>query len=192
MNGEQQTIILLSSIVAFAALIFGLYFFVKWRNRQSLISAIKNGRGVLTKWNYSPEEWRWAAENNFEIGAKPGDHGRVFFTARHIYLTNGRKDILWELIGQKKFVKHLTEIFLLKQSPMNVVKFTVRTKTIKKDDRGNDTMDENYDVEYFYVPVPANFKFETEKVLKFYQDILDRNPDAVAAVMPYGLGLFGK
>ena len=185
----QKTIIIIGGFIVFAGLIYGFFWLVKILNRRTAIANIKNGKGVLTTWMYTFEEWKIAAEDRFEIRTRSGDSGRVSFTPRYIYLSNGRKDILWELIGEQKYVKHLTDIYLYKESPMNVIRFQVRTKIIKKND-GRETMDESYDLEEFYVPVPKDHKLETEKVMKFYQDILDKNADAVASVMPYGLGLF--
>jgi hypothetical protein len=42
------------------------------------------------------------------------------------------------------------------------------------------------------VPVPQASGADGEKVLNFYKNLLDRNADAVAAVMPFGLGIFQK
>jgi hypothetical protein len=176
--------------------ISGLLFIFKpliqyYKKRRQLLS-IKYGQGVFATWNYSQEEWRIAAQNQFDLAVRMGDNGKVSFTPRFIYASNGRRDLLWELIGEVKYERHLTDIFLYHESPMNVIKFEVRTKKVKKDSHGNDRMEESCGLKDFYVPVPKDYHQEIEKVMSFYQKILHDNSDAVAAVMPFGLGLFGK
>lgn len=193
MNEAQTVLIVTLIIIALCALFYGVFLLIKRQSRRNIINSVKMGQGVFLTWNYSPDEWKLAAEERFDI--KPRrylENGKATFTDRYIYVTNGSEDVLYELVGENKHIKHLTEIYRYKDSPMNVIRFQVRTKTIKKDEYGNNTMEEKYDLETFYVPVPQIHQAETEKVLKFYQDILDQNPDAVAAVSPYGLGLSGK
>jgi hypothetical protein len=193
MNDVPTVLIVTLIIVALCALFYGVYILINRQSRNNIIASIKQGQGVFSTWQYSPDEWKQAAEERFDI--KPRrmmENGTVTFTDRYIYITNGDENVLFELVGEIKHVKHLTEIYHYKDSPMNIIRFQVRSKTIKKDEHGNNSMEEDCDSETFYVPVPRNHLAETEKVLKFYQDILDRNPDAIAAVMPFGLGLFGK
>ena len=166
-------------------------FWLKRQKNKETINEIKNGQGVFSIWQYSPEEWKHAAENHFDFKLKnPQEVGKVCFTKRYILAYDQQNDVLFELVGERRFTKHLTEVRLLKQSPMNNLRFEVRTKTIKKDDDGHDTMEEDYGVETFYVPVPTGYQIEQEKVLKYYQDFLDKTADAIAAVMPFGLGMF--
>jgi hypothetical protein len=193
MNQIPTALIVISIIIALCATFYGIYFLINRQQRSSAIAAIKQGQGVAATWNYAPDEWKQAAEERFDIKPKRMmENGKVTFTDRYVYITNGSEDVLCELVGEQKYVKHLTEIYHYKDSPMNIIRFQVRTKRIKKDDNGNDTMEEDCAVETFCVPVPKSHEPETEKILKFYQDILDKNPDAIAAVMPFGLGLFGK
>lgn len=193
MNEVPTVLIAAAIIVSLFALFFGLVFLVRRQNRKATIAAIKQGQGVVSTWHYTPDEWKYASENYFQMKARRLlENGKVSFSDRYIYVSNGREDVLFELVGAQKYVKHLTEVYSYKDSPMNIIRFQVRTKTIKKGEGGHETMEEKYDLETFYVPVPKDYRLETEKVIKFYQDILDKNPDAVAAVMPYGLGLFGK
>jgi hypothetical protein len=171
-------------------LFFAVTLFLKRSRRLAAIAGIKNGRGILSTWKYTPDEWNFAAENHFKLRTQSGESGQVSFTAQNIYISNGRKDILLELVGEKKYVKHLTSVYLFKDTPMNLIKFEVRKKIIKQDQDGNET--EKCTVEEFYVPIPSNYQTETDKIIKFYENILDNNADAVAAVMPYGLGMFGR
>jgi hypothetical protein len=181
--------IIAAIFLVFAALIYGLILLMKRQNRRAAIDSIKNGTGVFLTWSYSPEDWKFAAEY-FQIKPRRlSENGKASFTDRFVYITNGKDELLYELVGLQKYVRHLTEVYIYKKSEHKVIRFEVRTKTIKKDEHGNDTMEEKYDVESFYVPVPKTLDAEGEKVLKFYKDILDKNADAVAAVMPFGLGI---
>jgi hypothetical protein len=183
-------------IVVPAILVSAFYIFIvvlRRQEKQTKISEIKSGQGVISAWNYSPEEWKHATENYFDIKSKNYQEiGKVCFTKDYILVYNQNDEVLFELIGKQSYTKHLTEVRLLKQSPMNNLRFEVRTKKIKKNDDDVDTMEEDYGVEILNVPVPKDCQIEQEKMLKYYQDILDKSADAIAAVMPYGLGMFGR
>jgi hypothetical protein len=192
MNDDLTILFVLGGIIAAAAVfIYWLGFMTRRQNRNAAIYAIKQGQGIFLTWTYSPEDWKLAAEEHF--GIKPrrlNENGKASFTEKHIFITNGRDEILYELVGWDRMKKHLTDVYLYKQAEQNVIRFEVREKIIKKGEHGTDTMEEDYKLETFYVPVPKASAEEGEKILKFYKDILDRNADAVAAVMPYGLGMF--
>jgi hypothetical protein len=194
MNDELTIWVVFGGIIAAAAVfVYWLKFMINRQNRNAAIYAIKQGQGIFLTWHYSPEDWKLAAEEHFQIKPRRlSENGKASFTEKHVFITNGTDELLYELIGGDRYVKHLTDVYLYKQAAQNVIRFEVRTKTIKKDEYGNDTMEEDYGVERFYVPVPKAAAAEGEKVLKFYKDILDRNADAVAAVMPFGLGIFKK
>lgn len=171
---------------------YGVVWYLKLSRRRAVIASIRNGQDVIATCYYNSGDWRFAAEQYFKIRTRPGDFGKVSFTPRHIYVSNGKKDFLYELVGAERYVKHLTEVYLYKKSPMNVIKFEVRTKVVGKDKSGNERLDEKCTLEEFYVPVPSDYETGIGSLMKFYQDILDDNADAVAAVTPYGLGIFGK
>lgn len=192
MNDELTNLIVFGGIIAAAAaFIYWIGFMIKRQSRNAAISAIKQGQGIFLTWTYAPEDWKLAAAEHFDIKPRRlNENGKVSFTERYIFITNGKDEILYELVGLNRMKKHLTDVYLYKQAEGNVIKFEVREKTIKKDEYGNETMDEDYRLESFYVPVPKFCAEEGEKVLKFYKDLLDKNADAVAAVMPYGLGMF--
>ncbi len=194
MNDELTIVFVFGGIIAAAAIfIYSLGFMTKRQNRNAAIYAIKQGQGIFLIWTYSPDDWKIAAEEHFEIKPRRlNENGKASFTERHVFITNGKDEILYELIGWNPHKKHLTDVYLYQQAEQNVIRFEVREKTIKTDEHGNETMEEDYKLETFYVPVPKLCAEEGEKVLKFYKDILDKNADAVAAVMPYGLGIFQK
>lgn len=178
-------------IIAAAIFIYWLGFMIKRQNRSAAIYTIKQGQGIFLTWTYAPEDWKLGAEEHFDIKPRRlNENGKASFTEKHVFITNGKDEVLYELIGWDRMKKHLTDVYLYKQSEQNVIKFEVREKIIKKSDNGVETMDEEYLLETFYVPVPKASAEEGEKVMKFYKDILDKNADAVAAVMPYGLGMF--
>ena len=180
-------------ILVIAAFVYVLQIVMKRQHRDAAIGAIKQGQDVFLTWSYPPEDWKAIAEENFEIKPRRlGENGRASFTDRHVFVTNGSEDVLFELVGEDRYVKHLTDVYLSKQSTGNVLRFEVRTKTIKKNDEGGDTMEEDYELDIFYVPVPSGLNAEGEKVLTHYKNILDQNADAVAAVMPFGLGIFKR
>jgi hypothetical protein len=181
------------TFAAMAGFILWLKILMPRTQRNAAIASIKQGHGVFLSWNYSPEDWKFAAAEFFEIKPRRmAENGKASFTERHVFVTNGADERLYELVGEDRYVRHLTEARMSKQSERNVLRFEVRTKRIKKDDNGNDTMEEDYAVETFYVPVPQASGADGEKVLNFYKNLLDRNADAVAAVMPFGLGIFQK
>lgn len=192
MNDDLTILFVFGGIIAAAAVfIFWLGLTIKRQNRNAAIYAIKQGQGVFQTWTYSPEDWKLAAEEHF--GIKPrrlNENGKASFTEKHVFITNGKDEILYELIGWDRLKKHLTDVYLYQQTVQNVIRFEVREKIIKKGEHGTDTMEEDFKLETFYVPVPRASAEEGGKVLKFYKDLLDRNADAVAAVMPYGLGMF--
>lgn len=185
---EAQVIVVIIFVLGLS--FYGIPRFLESVRRQTAIARVKSNLETLTTWQYTPAEWRYAAQENFKLRPKEGDSGQVSFTPQYIYISSGKKDVLWEIVGENKYEKHLTEIFLHKSSPMNYIKFEVRQKIIRKDQDRNET--EKCDSEEFYVSIPYKFETETDKVLKFYENILDNNADAVAAVMPYGLGMFGR
>lgn len=173
-------------------LIIGGYYFFKYQNRKAKAAAINKGEGVLWMWLYAPEDWKYAAKTFFDIEPRRlMETGKVCFTKEHIFVSNGKDEILFELIGEDRCERHLTEISFFKGSPMNSIRFFVRIKEIKRED-GRKTDEEKYDTETLMIPIPKDFESEREEVFKYYQDFLDKNSDAIAAVSPYGLGLFGK
>lgn len=192
MNDDLTILFVFGGIIAAGAVfIYGLKFLTNHQNRNAAIYTIKQGHGIFLTWHYSPEDWKLAAEEHFDIKPRRlNENGKASFTEKHIFITNGRDEILYELVGWDRMKKHLTDVYLYKQAAQNVIRFEVREKIIKKGEHGTDTMEEDYKLETFYVPVPKASAEAGEKVLKFYKDILDRNADAVAAVMPYGLGMF--
>lgn len=183
---------ILVCLAAIFGLCYGGAFFLKYQNRKYLASAIDKGQDVLWTWQYAPDEWKYAADTYFGIEIKRMmETGKAAFTEKHIYVSNGRDDFLFELIGTNKYEKHLTEVFHYKGATIQSLRFEVRSKEIIKED-GRETMEEKYGIETLTVPIPKSAETEAEKVVKYYQEILDRNPDAIARVSPYGLGLFGK
>jgi len=192
MNDTLFFWVVFGGILAGAAVfIFALKFLTDRGNRSAAIAVIKQGHGVFLTWNYSPEDWKLAAEEHFDIKPRRlNENGKASFTARNIFITNGKDEVLYELIGWDRMKKHLTDVYFYRQRERGVIRFEVRTKTIKKNEHGSETMEEDYGLETFYVPVPQASAEDGEKVLKFYKEILDKNTDAVAAVMPYGLGMF--
>jgi hypothetical protein len=180
-------------IIAIAAFAYWLQSVFRRQRRDAAVGAIKQGQNVFLTWNYPPEDWKAIAEENFEIKPRRlGENGKASFTKRHVYVTNGSDDILFELVGEDRYVKHLTDVYIYKQTERNVLRFEVRSKYIKKDDNGHDTMEEEYETETFYAPVPKGSESDGEKVLAYYKNLLDKNADAIAAVMPFGLGIFKK
>ena len=194
MSSDLTVWIILGGVAAATAgFIFWHLVLAPRRNRKAAIAAIKQGHGVFLSWNYSPEDWKFAAPEFFEIKPRRmAENGRASFTERFVFITNGADELFYELVGEDRYARHLTDVRPAQHSGQSVIRFEVRTKRIKKDDNGNDTMEEDYAVETFYVPVPKDLPAEGEKVLNFYREMLDRSADAVAAVMPMGLGMFGK
>jgi hypothetical protein len=192
MNDDLTILFVFGGIIAAAAVfVYWIGFMIKRQNRSAAIGAIKQGQGIFLTWTYSPEDWKSAAEEHFDIKPRRlNENGKASFTEKHVFITNGKDEVLYELIGLDRMKKHLTDVYLYRQSERDVIRFEVREKIIKKDEYGHETMDEEYKLETFYVPVPKALAEDGEKVLKFYKDILDKNADAVAAVMPYGLGMF--
>lgn len=176
-------ILLLISISVVLSLIFWIIGIFR---KNSLIQSINQGQNVISTWVYTPDEWKSAAENHFGFKVKFGESGKVSFTPHNILVTNGKRNILWELVGSNKYSTHLTDVYLLKEPPTSTIRFQVRTKVVKKDRYGRDTMDETCDFEEFYVPVPKDYPLEVNKVVGVYRDYLDKNADAVAAAMPFG------
>jgi hypothetical protein len=194
MNNDLLSWIVLGGVgAALGGFILWLKILAPRQQRNAAIASIKQGQDVFLTWNYSPEDWKFAAAEFFEIKPRRlSENGKASFTERFVYITNGADEILYELVGEDRYVKHLTEVYMSRHSGQSVIRFEVRTKTVKKDDNGNNTMEEDYAVATFYVPVPRDTPAEGEKVLNFYKNLLDRNADAVAAVMPFGLGIFRK
>jgi len=194
MSDEITILVVFGGIfLAGVAFFFVIGLVLKRQHRRDAIFSIKQGQGVFLKWSYPPEDWKAVAEEYFEIKPRRlAENAAASFTERFVYISNGQDEILHELVGADRFVKHLTDVYLYKQSERKVLRFEVRTKTIKKDEYGNNTMEETFDLETFYVPVPQTMGAEGEKVLQYYQTFLDKNADAVAAVMPFGLGIFKK
>lgn len=192
MDKSLQIWLVFGGIAAAAVVFFFVLKIVMQRQQKSAaIGAIKHGQGVFASWNYLPEDWKAIAEEHFEIKPRRfGENGKASFTERYVYVTNGDRDILFELVGADRYVKHLTDVYLSKQASREVLRFEVRTKTVKKDENGNNTMEEEYETDTFYVPVPRDLNAEGAKVLALYKNLLAENADAVAAVMPFGLGIF--
>ena len=192
-NDLLAWIVIGGTFAAMAGFVLWLKILIPRQSRNAAIAAIKQGQDVFLTWNYPPEDWKAIAEENFEIKPRRlGENATASFTDRYVYVTNGRDDVLFELVGEDRYVKHLTDVYLSKQPARNVLRFEVRTKIIKKNDEGGDTMEEDYATDTFYVPVPSGLNAEGEKVLTFYKNLLDQNAAAVAAVMPLGLGIFKK
>ena len=194
MDKTTQTALIFGGLgLGVTAFCYWLAYMIRRGGRSGAIAAIKQGQGVFLKWHYAPEDWKLAAEEYFEIKPRRmGENGAASFTESHVFVTNGKAERLYELVGPNPRVKHLTDVRLAKLTNLDALRFEVRTKTIKKGENNTDTMEEEYELETFYVPVPRAAAAEGEKVLQFYRDLLARRADAVAAVSPYGTGLFQK
>jgi hypothetical protein len=168
---------------------------ISWYRKRQTIKRIRQGDGVFQTWTYSPQDWTIMA-NEFPKFAIPDTSGKVSFTKEFIYLTNYKKEALLEITREMKTYgdgTYLTEIRRLDIPPTEFLCFRVRSKQVIRDNKGRDTGREKCKVEDFRISVPGQHRLETEKVFNFYQEIIDKNADAVANVMPSssGLGLFG-
>src|SRR5687767_6277718 len=112
MRDLSAIFIIIGGFLLAAVFIYGISFWLKRQNRRAAIQSIKNGADVFLTWHYSPEDWKFAAEEYFQIKPRRlSENGTASFTERFVYISNGRDELLYELIGAQRYVKHLTEVY---------------------------------------------------------------------------------
>src|SRR5688572_15839309 len=106
-NGLQIWLVFGGIMLAAIAFFYVLMIVTRRQSRKAAIGAIKQGHGVFSTWIYPPKDWQAVAGEHFEIAPRRlGENGRASFTDRHVYVTNGSDNILFELVGEQRYVKH--------------------------------------------------------------------------------------
>lgn len=99
-------------------LVFFLVIYVYFQNRRKrrkTIESIQNGKDVLVKWTYSPEEWAEYAGDESSGWIKNKDiPGDVFITTESIYVTNGSDEYFyefgWKRVTQCSFFRSFLDL----------------------------------------------------------------------------------
>ncbi len=85
-------------LILFIIVIFAIYsYFSNRRKKRKTIASIREGKSVLAKWSYSPDEWKKYAEDAFSEWIKHKDvPGEAFVTPTNIFVTNGIDECLFD------------------------------------------------------------------------------------------------
>ena len=172
-------------------ILFGLLVIWAFWSRRKTIAAILSGKDVLTKWKYSPDEWQIAVRDEFSWVKDETQAGQVYITPSHILITNGKDKLLSELASRTKVV---TLASYLQSSPLGLLRFRTRWKTVVKRKSGFMTVDEDeeYGKQDHRIPVPPEYETEARRLSDYFQALIDMNVAAVQNVLPRSKSLLGR
>lgn len=164
-------------IVLFVGVIFfGIYsFFSKRKEKEETIDSIEAGEDVLESWQYSKEDWARFEDTRLNYWIENTDHpGELFITPTSIYITNGIDEYFYDFKEHGKMVTHCSY-----REKASMMKFRLRWKEW---DRNREAYE--FELEDIIIPLPKGNPEKANKVVKYFNDIIDSNMDAVNRLLP--------
>lgn len=150
------------------------YIYVKGRKRRERISELLSGSTILAGWDYAPNEWRKAVEEEFTWVRHKDGVGHVYISPTTIYIKNDSDDRLIDLSGDGKAVTHAS----YSGADMSPLKLRIRWKVEHYGD--NSTPKVRYYKEDYRIPVPLAHREAAQRVVAFFTAQLENNPEVYA------------
>jgi hypothetical protein len=168
----------------------GYYVYAKRRSRRERIAEILSGSNLLSKWAYSPHEWRKAADEEFSWIKNKDSGGEVYISPTTIYIKNDYEDRLIDLSDDGRVVTHASYL----GSDMSPLKLRLRRKEVRRHPDPGRSDEVKYYKEDYRLPVPLAYREDAERVVAFFMARLQNNLEAHTAVVPDDepISLFGK
>ena len=181
--------------IAAAGLVVLLIAFVAWRHMQSRrhariedITEMISGRNLLAQWPYTPEEWRQAAEDEFDWVRDKGGKGHVYVSPAAVYILGETDERYIDLTADGRVVTHAS----CRAAHMSPLKLRLRWKVVEHDEHGRTEV--KYYKEDLRIPVPLAHHEQARRVADFFTARIENNLEAYAALVPDDepISLFGK
>ena len=181
--------------IAAAGLALLLVAFIVWRHISSRrrgriedITGMISGRNLLAQWPYTPEEWRQAAEDEFDWVRNKGGAGNVYVSQGAIYILGETDERFIDLAADGRVVTHAS----CRASHMSPLKLRLRWKVERYDENGRTEV--KYYKEDLRIPVPLAHHEEARRVADYFTARMENNPEAYTALVPDDepISLFGK
>jgi hypothetical protein len=141
--------------------IFALYVF--WRMSKNISDAladIRHGKGIFLTFSYLPGEWKYYTQT-LPLSCRSG---KVCFTRKHIYISDGSEEILYDILGAAS----LREIF---RDP-DFLNFTVRNQPLSTTESGEWRPDSSDNLQHYQILIPKAQQPDADKLISFYQPLI--------------------
>lgn len=161
--------IVIGALIAIGALIVIFFLLTLWQLSKEVSDAladIRHGKGIFLTFKYTPEEWEYYTQNL----PLTGESGKVCFTRKHIYLSDGTEEILYEISNPYPFFPCLREISL----DEDFIIFTVRNKKLT-DESEKEIPDSPDNLKQYHILIPKAQQQQAGEIISFYQQIIDKN-----------------
>ncbi|HKQ50963.1 MAG TPA: hypothetical protein VJT74_01250 [Pyrinomonadaceae bacterium] len=174
--------------VLLAAIVVWRHVESRRRARMEDIAGMISGRNLLAQWPYTPEEWRQAAEDEFDWVRNRDGKGHVYVSPGAIYILGESDEHYIDLTADGRVVTHAS----CRPSHMSPLKLRLRWKVVRRDDEGRSEV--KYYKEDLRIPVPLAYHAEAQRVADFFTAQIENNLEAYTALVPDDepISLFGK
>lgn len=159
--------IIVVGIPILAAILMILYaIWQSLRNQSNVLVDIRHGKGIFLTFTYTPEEWEYFTQTL----PFTGKNGKVCFARNHIYLSDGREEILYEISGSLPISPRLRKVSI----ESAFVVFTVRTKelVVKEDEEVKPDSPDN--LWQYQILIPDAQLNKTDELIGFYRKRIDK------------------
>jgi hypothetical protein len=154
-------------IIAVVVIFFSLAFWLISKDISDSLADIRHGKGIFLTFNYPPQEWKYYAQTL----PFTGQSGKVCFTGRHIYLSDGTEEILYEIFGPTARSARLRKIFL----DNDFVVFTVRNKELIAEEGDQIKIDSPDNLIEYHILIPKSQQQQTGELISFYQKMINKH-----------------
>jgi hypothetical protein len=132
-----------------------------------VLADIRHGKGIFLTFDYTPEEWEYYTQD-LPLADK---NRKVRFTKRHIYISDGTEEILYEIFGLNSNSTRLREISLDNE----FIVFTVRNQELITDEDGEEKPDSPDNLKQYQILIPKAQQNQADELINFYQRLIDKN-----------------
>jgi hypothetical protein len=168
-------LVFLAVILVFVLGVLALIHLVKRWQRGRKSAAIVQDPNPLARWQYAPDEWPGAVDEEFTWAKHKDKPAQVFITHAGIYIANEFENHLINLRGGGRFVTHAS----YRGSDVSPLKLRVRWKVVR---RYRNAERVEYYTEDYRIPVPRGRMEEANRVAQFFTTQAEQNPDLVNSV----------
>jgi hypothetical protein len=158
------------------------------RARAEEVAEMVSGRNLLAQWPYTPEEWRQAAEDEFDWVRNKEGKGHVYVSPKAVYILGESDELYIDLTENESVVTHAS----CRPSHMSPLKLRLRWKVVRHDERGRSEV--KYHKKDWRIPVPLAHHEEAKRAADFFTARIENNLEAYADLVSDDepISLFGK
>ena len=169
--------------------------FIVWRHVESRrrarmedVAEMVSGRNLLAQWPYTPDEWRQAAEDEFDWVRNKNGRGHVYVSPEAVYIQGELDGRYIDLTKDGRVVTHAS----CRPSHMSPLKLRLRWKVVRRDEHGHTEV--KYYKEDLRIPVPLAYHEEAKRAADYFTAQIENNLEAYTALVPDDepISLFGK